>query len=54
MHTTALAVDPRHWRLVRFTLWADGAARDADATERYEVLHLSAPDLGELPEGRTW
>ncbi|MEV5327607.1 DUF4865 family protein [Nonomuraea sp. NPDC052634] len=54
VHTTVLAVDPHHWRLVRFTLWADDPAQDADGTERYEVLHLSAPGLGDLPEGRSW
>ncbi|GAA3092886.1 hypothetical protein GCM10020001_005380 [Nonomuraea salmonea] len=54
MHTAALAVDPHHWQLVRFVLWAETSAQDADATERYEVLHLSAPALDGLPEGRTW
>ncbi|MFB9473725.1 DUF4865 family protein [Nonomuraea salmonea] len=54
VHTAALAVDPHHWQLVRFVLWAETSAQDADATERYEVLHLSAPALDGLPEGRTW
>ncbi|MFF8409472.1 DUF4865 family protein [Streptomyces omiyaensis] len=54
VHTAALAVDPHHWQLLRFVVWADSAARDEDATERYEVLHLSAPGLGDLPEGRAW
>ncbi|WP_151770716.1 DUF4865 family protein [Streptomyces abyssomicinicus] len=54
VHSAALAVDPHHWQLVRFVLWADAAAPDEEATERYEVLHLSAPGLEELPEGRTW
>ncbi|MER5324640.1 DUF4865 family protein [Streptosporangium roseum] len=54
VHTAALAVDPRHWQLLRFVLWADRSAPDEDATERYEVLHLSAPGLGDLPEGQDW
>ena len=40
MHSTALAVDPRTWELVRFTLWADAASGPGT---HYEVLHLSAP-----------
>lgn len=52
MHTAALAFDPYAWQVVRFVLWADAVAPDEDATERYEVLHLSAPGLAGLPEGR--
>ncbi|MBD0707974.1 MULTISPECIES: DUF4865 family protein [unclassified Streptomyces] len=54
VHTAALAFDPHHWRLLRFVLWADSSAPDEEATERYEVLHLSAPGLDALPEGRGW
>ncbi|UNS99858.1 DUF4865 family protein [Streptomyces tubbatahanensis] len=54
VHTAALAVDPHHWQLLRFVLWADSCAPDEEATERYEVLHLSAPGLDDLPEGRGW
>ncbi|MEU3771805.1 DUF4865 family protein [Streptomyces sp. NPDC032472] len=54
VHTAALAVDPHHWQLLRFVLWAETSAPDEDATERYEVLHLSAPGLADLPEGRDW
>ena len=53
VHTAVLAVDPHHWQLLRFVLWRD-TAPDADATERYEVLHLSAPGLAALPAGRGW
>jgi uncharacterized protein DUF4865 len=49
MHSTALAVDPRSWELVRFTLWADVASGPGT---HYEVLHLSAPEA--LPVGRHW
>ncbi|MGW1465701.1 DUF4865 family protein [Streptomyces sp. NPDC002308] len=54
VHTAALAFDPHSWQLVRFVLWADAVAPDGEATERYEVLHLSAPGLADLPEGRAW
>ncbi|MGV9557321.1 DUF4865 family protein [Streptomyces sp. NPDC003401] len=54
VHTAALAVDPCRWQLLRFVVWADPSAPDEEATERYEVLHLSAPGLGDLPEGRDW
>lgn len=52
VHSTAIAIDPRHWELVHFTLWRDTAP--AEAGTRYEVLHLSAPQLGELETGRRW
>ncbi|AZQ74146.1 DUF4865 family protein [Streptomyces abikoensis] len=54
-HTTALAFDPRHWQLLRFTLWEHAVPPGEDErAERYEVLHLSHPHLKELPEGRHW
>ncbi len=52
VHTTALALDPRHWELVHFTLW-EGTAPASDG-ERFEVLHLSAPGAGQLPTGAHW
>ncbi|GAA4622563.1 DUF4865 family protein [Actinoallomurus vinaceus] len=51
VHTAALGLDPRDWRLVRFVLWQDMVPSDEEATERYEVLHVSAPGLADLPEG---
>ncbi|MCX5398831.1 DUF4865 family protein [Streptomyces sp. NBC_00102] len=54
VHTAALAFDPHSWQLVRFVLWSDAVAPDEEATERYEILHLSAPGLAGLPEGRAW
>ncbi|MFF8839268.1 DUF4865 family protein [Streptomyces sp. NPDC015130] len=48
---SALAVDPRHWELLAFTLWA-GAEAPADEGERFRVLHLSAPGRGVLGAGR--
>ncbi|WP_329393661.1 DUF4865 family protein [Streptomyces lydicus] len=49
---TSLALDPRHWELVHFTLWADAAPEDAG--DRYQVLHLSAPGLDGLGAGSQW
>jgi len=46
VHTTALAIDPRHWELVRFTLWT--ATPEQEAATRYRVLHLSCPQLDQL------
>ncbi len=54
VHTAALALDPHHWQLVRFVLWNEVVAAGEAQTERYQVLHVSAPGIGELPEGRTW
>ncbi|GAA4535155.1 DUF4865 family protein [Amycolatopsis samaneae] len=52
VHSAALAIDPRTWELVRYTLWRD-TAPDEDET-RYRILHLSAPHLPALPRGRHW
>ncbi|MFG2630985.1 DUF4865 family protein [Streptomyces sp. NPDC048473] len=49
---TALAVDPRHWELLHFTLWEHDASEAPG--DRYEVLHLSAPERDRLGEGRQW
>ncbi|MGW0978581.1 DUF4865 family protein [Streptomyces griseus] len=49
---TALAVDPRHWELVHFTLWE--RPEPGAAGEAYEVLHLSSPEAGRLRRGRQW
>ncbi|AXI76448.1 DUF4865 family protein [Peterkaempfera bronchialis] len=58
VHCTALAVDPRHWELVSFTVWEhagpDTPERPGVAEARYEVLHLCRPELDALPEGRQW
>ncbi|GAA4011352.1 DUF4865 family protein [Allokutzneria multivorans] len=52
VHTAALAVDPLHWQLLRFVLWKE-APQETEG-ERYQVLHLSFPGLGDLPEGPSW
>ncbi len=48
----ALAIDPRTWELVHFTLWDSAAPREAG--DRFEVLHLSQPERAKLPSGRQW
>jgi hypothetical protein len=45
LHTAALAFDPRDWHLLRFTLWRHQVPAGEPAGERYEVLHVSAPEL---------
>jgi hypothetical protein len=49
--TVALAIDPTRWELVEFALWASAVPDDVEATERYQVLHVSRPGLASLPEG---
>ncbi|WP_344618454.1 DUF4865 family protein [Dactylosporangium salmoneum] len=44
LHTAAVAFDPHRWELVRIALWASDEPEDPEATERYEVLHVSAPE----------
>ncbi|WP_369182576.1 DUF4865 family protein [Streptomyces sp. Y1] len=53
LHTAAVAVDPSRWELLRFALWHGPAPQDAPGT-RYQVLHLSSPELDRLPAGRHW
>ncbi|MEV6075883.1 DUF4865 family protein [Streptomyces sp. NPDC052069] len=48
----ALAVDPRHWELVHFTLWEQASPEAVG--DHYEVLHLSAPERERLARGRQW
>ncbi|SEF68808.1 protein of unknown function [Actinacidiphila yanglinensis] len=54
VHTAVLALAPASWQLLRFVLWQDEVPAAEDATERYEVLHLSAPGLAGMPDGRHW
>ncbi|MFD5437087.1 DUF4865 family protein [Kitasatospora sp. NPDC127067] len=53
LHTAAVAVDPSRWELLRFTLW-HGPAPEDEPGVRYQVLHLSRPELDRLPAGRHW
>ena len=48
VYAQVAALDPHQWELVRFTLWnipIEESDYDATDTVRYEVLHLSSPDL---------
>ncbi|MEU8875414.1 DUF4865 family protein [Streptomyces javensis] len=53
VHTTALGIDPRGWELIHFTLWEESAP-PSEPGDRYQVLHLSTPELDALPTGRQW
>lgn len=53
VHSTALAIDPRGWQLVRFTLWHEQAPLDAPGAH-FQVLHFSSPGLSALRPGRHW
>ncbi|MER7668563.1 DUF4865 family protein [Kitasatospora sp. NPDC096128] len=53
LHTAAVAVDPSRWELLSLALWHGPAPEDAPGT-RYQVLHLSRPELDRLPVGRHW
>ncbi|MGC5567326.1 DUF4865 family protein [Streptomyces sp. FR-108] len=48
----AALVDPRHWEVVHFSLWAHDLPKTDG--ERYRVLHLSAPGRERLRRGRHW
>ncbi len=60
VHSTALAVNPYHWELVRLTLHeeapppADTAATAGEERVPYEVLYVNSPELDRLPTGRHW
>src|SRR5262249_37401580 len=51
VYCTAVAVDPYHWSLLHFTLWTDSWTLGG---VRWEVLHLSTPQLDNLPVGQHW
>jgi hypothetical protein len=44
---SATGIDPRGWQFVEFTLWEDEPPADAEGV-RYEIGHLSIPELGKL------
>ncbi|MEU7581038.1 DUF4865 family protein [Streptomyces sp. NPDC041068] len=47
-----VAVDPRTWEAVHFSLWDHEAP--AEAGDVFQVLHLSSPEREKLPRGRQW
>lgn len=52
VHSTAVAIDPKGWQLVHFTLWKSTPSDGPGIA--YQVLHLSRPGLDDLPIGRQW
>ncbi|WP_271217829.1 DUF4865 family protein [Streptosporangium carneum] len=53
-HSAALLLDPRGWEMLRLTLWEHAVPATEPAGDRYEILHLSAPGLDDIPAGRLW
>jgi hypothetical protein len=52
LHSAAVALDPHHWEVVRFSLWTDAAPAPAELPgDRFQVLHLSRPGIPELIGG---
>ncbi|MBD0743797.1 DUF4865 family protein [Streptomyces sp. CBMA152] len=49
---SAVVIDPSRWELVHFTLW-EGKAPQGPG-DRFEVLHLSAPERDKMAAGRQW
>ncbi|MEU2560906.1 DUF4865 family protein [Streptomyces longispororuber] len=47
-----VAVDPRHWEAVTFSLWAH--EEPAQRGEVFRVLHCSTPERDRLAQGRAW
>ncbi|QES40125.1 DUF4865 domain-containing protein [Streptomyces venezuelae] len=46
------AVDPRAWEAVHFSLWESDAPQGVG--DVFQVLHVSAPERGDLRRGRQW
>ncbi|WP_371484335.1 DUF4865 family protein [Kitasatospora sp. NBC_00315] len=53
LHSAAVAVDPSRWEILHTALWHGPAPADAPGA-RYQVLHLSCPEIDALPAGRHW
>ncbi|MGC0317497.1 hypothetical protein QBC98_006004 [Kitasatospora acidiphila] len=53
VHSIAVAIDTTRWELVTMTLGTDELP-DQLPGERYRVLHLSAPELTNLGQGKQW
>jgi hypothetical protein len=54
MHSTAVAVDPLRWEVVRYVLWSRVPDGWDPETTPFDVLHASTPELADLPTGRLW
>ncbi|WP_395695656.1 DUF4865 family protein [Nocardioides sp.] len=53
LNAVSVGIDPFTWQQVRFALWK-GEPPHEEPGDRYDVLHLSDPLRGSLPEGRAW
>ena len=53
VHSEVVAVDPDRWEVVRFTLHSRPPELPQEGTA-FDLLHVSAPHLDALPEGRLW
>ncbi|MCB0895000.1 MAG: DUF4865 family protein [Nocardioides sp.] len=53
LNAVAVGIDPFTWQQVHFALW-NGEPPHEEPGDRYDVLHLSQPKRGSLPEGRAW
>lgn len=54
VHTAALAVDPHHWRLLKFGAGAESVPLFSPTSETYEVLHVSQTERDQLKDGIAW
>ncbi|MFG2648219.1 DUF4865 family protein [Streptomyces sp. NPDC048436] len=48
----AVSIDPRTWEALHFSVWDHDAPKGEG--DVFQVLHLSAPERGLLPQGRQW
>ena len=53
-HSSAVAVDPLRWELVRYVLWSRVPDAWSPVATAFDVLHASTPELDRLPTGRLW
>lgn len=53
LHIAVAGIDPHRWELVQFSLWTEAPPEHVVGT-RFEVLHLSAPELDQVHTGREW
>ncbi|WP_067506739.1 DUF4865 family protein [Actinoplanes sp. TFC3] len=53
-HSQAVGVDASRWEVVRFTLWSQVPREVDPAATAFDILHVSAPELAALPQGRLW
>ena len=52
VHSAACAVDPVRWSLLHMTVWSTPPTASDDI--RYQILHASRPQFGDISTGRSW